>query len=542
MIKSIVTVIFVILLMFSISFSYAESSNVQIDLHYKNNDRVSAYELFFIIYPEHEPPFRITPDEIPAQFTLESGYRYNAELFVNDMFIEGFSIDLISQSSVYFEITVPTPSGLLFSVLYDDGYTGLEDATISIKSHIGNEWRSLKTAYDGKTYRTWIQSTTYDNNFYTATISVTENINYVVDEIHLKPGESKTLKIKTPWPKEIDQIRINTFDHEGKLLKKSKNHFLQIFDGDILLREQKIPHFGIVTFTLLPVGEYQLKLVEKISENIFHTWADEHIVVAGDTLYYEIHKEQYPITDTQSCNCVSFRFDDIQDFWLTEQQHQVIEIFENYNAGLTLGVVGKWNGDDHQNIKFIKSSLENENIELANHGWVHENFSLLSFDEQQKLLIVSNDKILQVFGTSPNVFIPPFNAFNQDTLSVLETNGFSHISSSIHWDEPNSNDSKLYHFPQTTEMGYWDNEKQKFVGNNPNDVFLEAIDFFNQYGYAVIMMHPQDFSIFRNGEYTSELDYGTLNDLQLLLDMFEDSGLDIVPIGQINQKLTKLNQ
>ncbi|MCH7647408.1 MAG: hypothetical protein IIA83_02215, partial [Thaumarchaeota archaeon] len=75
MIKSIVTVIFVISLMFGISFSYAESSNVQIDLHYKNNDRVSAYELFFIIYPEHEPPFRITPDEIPAQFTLESGHR-----------------------------------------------------------------------------------------------------------------------------------------------------------------------------------------------------------------------------------------------------------------------------------------------------------------------------------------------------------------------------------------------------------------------------------------------------------------------------------
>ena len=71
--------------------------------------------------------------------------------------------------------------------------------------------------------------------------------------------------------------------------------------------------------------------------------------------------------------------------------------------------------------------------------------------------------------------------------------------------------------------------------NDPREIFEEAIEFSNQYGYAVIMMHPQDFSLFRNGEYTSELDYDALNDLQLLLELFENSGLSIVPIGQINQ-------
>ena len=520
-----------------LSFAYAEQSDIQVDLHYQNGDRVPAYELFFIIYSDHKPPFRITPDEIPAQFTLESGHKYNAELFVNDMFIESFSIDLISNTSQEFDITVPTPSGLLFSIFYDDGYTVLDGAIISVKSHTGNEWRTLKTAYDGETYRTWLQSTTFDDNFYTATISLTDNINYIINEIHLEPGKSETLRITTPWPEKIDRIGIKILDYDGEIIKKSKNHYLQIFSGEILLHEKKIPHFGFVTFTLLPPGEYKLKLIEKFSENIFHTWANKNIIVIGDTLNYEINEEQYPIKNMESCNCISFRFDDIQDFWLTQQQHQVIEIFERNNAGLTLGVIGEWNGNDHQNIEFIKSSLENGNIELANHGWMHENFSLLSFDDQQKLLTDSNNKILQVFDTTPNVFIPPLNAFNQDTLYVLETNGFSHISSSVNWDKPDFNDSKLYHFPQTTEIGYWDNEKQKFVGNNIDNVFLEAIDFSNQYGYAVIMMHPQDFSIFRNGVYTSELDYDALNNLQLLLDMFENSGLKIVPVGKINQKL-----
>lgn len=536
MIKSIVFTIVTILILSSILFSYGDSFNVQIDLHYENGDRVPAYELFFIIYPDHKPPFRITPDEIPAQFTLDSGHKYNAELFVNDMFIEGFSIDLISEPTQSFEIYVPTPSGLLFSIFYDDGRTVLEDATISVKSHIGNEWRNLKTAYDGKTYRTWVQSTTYDDNYYTATISLSENINYTVDEIHLDPGESKILIINTSWSKEIDSIKIKTYDNTGSLLKKSKNHYLQILDGNILLREVKIPHFGTLLFDLVPIGEYQLKLIEKISENVFHTWAIEDIVVSGEILVYDIQKESHPITDMNSCNCVSFRFDDLQDFWLTEQQHEIINIFERNNAGLTLGLIGKWNGDDYQNIEFIKSALKNENFELANHGWIHENFSLLSFDEQQTLISDSNEKIFKVFETNPKTFIPPLNAFNQDTLSILEINGFENISSSVHWDEPDSDDVTLNHFPQITEVGYWDNGKQKFVGNNPHKIFEEAIGFSNQYGYAVIMMHPQDFSIFRDGEYTSELDYNALNDLQLLLDMFENSGLDIVPIGQINPK------
>jgi hypothetical protein len=278
-----------------ISFSHADEFNVQIDLHYENGDRVSPYESFFIIYPDHKEPFRIVPTDIPAKLVLEEGHVYNAEFFVNDMFIEGFSIDLISQTSEKFEITVPTPSGLAFSVFYDDGRTLVEDATISVSSHTGFEWRHLKTAYDGKTYRTWVQSTTYDSDHYVATVQLTENIQYVVDEIRLAPGESKTMQITTPWPTQMDYVKIKVFDLDGKVLKKLKNYFVQLIQNDSIIEETRVPHHGIVHLDLLSLGEYELKLIEKISSDVEISWYSKKMILDGSVTLFNIEKNIAPL-------------------------------------------------------------------------------------------------------------------------------------------------------------------------------------------------------------------------------------------------------
>jgi len=515
-----------------LSFADAETSNVQIDLHYENGDRVPAYELFFIIYPDHQEPFRIVPTEIPAKLSLESGHQYNAELFVNDMFIEGFSIDLISKTSENFEITVPTPSGLLFSVYYDDGRTLVEDATISISSHTGFEWRNLKTAYDGKTYRTWVQSTTHESDYYVATVQLTQNIHYVVDEIRLNPGESKTLEINTHWPEQIDYIKVTSQDSDGNILKKSKNHFLQLYFDNELISEKKIAHFGKSTFDLLPIGEYELQLVEKYDDG-FDVWATKKIILDGSIETFEIKKEIIPLSQEDSCKCISFRLDDIQDFWLTSQQQTVIEMFDSKNAGLTLGIIGSWNGDDQNNVNFVKSKLEQSNkFEIANHGWIHEDFTLLPYETQSELIVKSNQKITDTFNIKPTTFIPPLNAFNAETLEILENNGFTEISSSIHWEKTTYGDS-LSHYPQKSATGVWDSEKQRFVGKNHQEIFEESLEFYKENGYAVIMMHPQDFSMYYEGVYSSNLNQYALNELELLIDLIQSSGLDIVPINQI---------
>ena len=40
------------------------------------------------------------------------------------------------------------------------------------------------------------------------------------------------------------------------------------------------------------------------------------------------------------CNCVVFRLDDIQDYWLNKIQMEVINTFKEKNIDLTTGVIG----------------------------------------------------------------------------------------------------------------------------------------------------------------------------------------------------------
>ena len=44
-------------------------------------------------------------------------------------------------------------------------------------------------------------------------------------------------------------------------------------------------------------------------------------------------------SNLQSCNCVAFRFDDVQGYWLNDVQITVIETLEKKNVPLTIGII-----------------------------------------------------------------------------------------------------------------------------------------------------------------------------------------------------------
>src|SRR5574341_533686 len=75
-----------------------------------------------------------------------------------------------------------------------------------------------------------------------------------------------------------------------------------------------------------------------------------------------------------SCNCVAFRLDDIQNYFLNNAQVEIINTFQKNNANLTVGVIGNYFGEDPVITNFLKERLENgtPKIEIANHGWNHE--------------------------------------------------------------------------------------------------------------------------------------------------------------------------
>lgn len=79
-----------------------------------------------------------------------------------------------------------------------------------------------------------------------------------------------------------------------------------------------------------------------------------------------------------TCKCVVFRLDDVQDYFLTEAQMKVMNLFEKENASLTIGIIGNFFGNDTRIVSFVKNETKQPQFQFANHGWNHEDFSLLS--------------------------------------------------------------------------------------------------------------------------------------------------------------------
>src|SRR5574341_341366 len=96
-----------------------------------------------------------------------------------------------------------------------------------------------------------------------------------------------------------------------------------------------------------------------------------------------------------SCQCVSFRLDDVQDYFLNQPQMAVVQTFEEKNAGLTIGIIGDYFGEDPTLLSFLREKVSNPSLrmDVANHGWNHEDFTTFDKNEQANLLSKSNDRI-----------------------------------------------------------------------------------------------------------------------------------------------------
>ena len=174
---------------------------------------------------------------------------------------------------------------------------------------------------------------------------------------------------------------------------------------------------------------------------------------------------------------------------------------------------------------------------IANHGIDNEPMTNFNKDEQSLRIRQQNDQIFKVFGKRPEVFIPPQNRFNDDTIAALKDNKMKYLSSSLVQGEvppfPLEN-ATLYRFPEITTTGRYDPGLGVFVGVPSNQVFSEALDGLEQFGFAVITLHPQEFSVIKDGTYSNEANSEQLRELELLIDKVQGACLEIVPVGQIN--------
>jgi peptidoglycan/xylan/chitin deacetylase (PgdA/CDA1 family) len=250
-------------------------------------------------------------------------------------------------------------------------------------------------------------------------------------------------------------------------------------------------------------------------------------------------------TAHSSCNCVVFRMDDIQDYFVRSAQLAIMNQFTERNQSLTLGIIMNAIGNDSEIINKVKQGNSSGLFELAVHGWNHTNYINLTEEEQRLSLEDARKKMIKLFGNASELFIPPYNAFNDNTLNAMRQVEMKIIdgnASSIDQLQlkGNSNDSsnntkesattlpspleskKIFYIPAT--ISFKDYYGGKYLRNSDQSILNNVTNSIDIYGYAVVVLHPQDFMrIAANGSLTSTIDQNEINDFSHLLNLMSSS-------------------
>jgi hypothetical protein len=252
--------------------------------------------------------------------------------------------------------------------------------------------------------------------------------------------------------------------------------------------------------------------------------------------------------DRPKCNCVVFRLDDIHDNEFRLGQIISMELFSLKNQSLSLALIMDPIGNDSKIMDKVREGVSRGLFELGIHGWNHTDYRNLTQKEQRDSLEMANKKMKLLFGKESKIFIPPEGEFNNDTIGAMNQLGLRIISGGM-WAEENfdqrksifnatnrvqENDSlhqQIYHLPATVYLKDYDNGK--WIKNSIENIVINATNSIDKYGYAIIVIHPQDLLKIENGEFVDILITNEIKDLSMLIDSILSRGVDIVSFSKV---------
>ena len=568
---------------FLIQHAYAEETqSLQIEVKYTNGDRIDAYQTDFVVYQDSDksPFLEKKLESNPETIVLPKDHRYKVEVYVNGMFSEVGYVELNNESKKL-EIKIPLPGGLKFNVFFEDGETPIEGATLIIKSQDGQEQKIGKTDDLGQTMRYWLQSTSLIDNYYIAEVYFDDYLLTSVSNIKVHQGISQEQKIKVPIPSIIEElITFTLFDTGSNPIMKANGNYsvLLISSDENQFLEPISGSKGEIYFSSIPSGVYSVHVLK--NNEIDPLWKESEVIVTGKQNEFKLIQEN-PIsleiseetvddqsTDessdletnsesvikkvsepkiyapsiekfTVSCQCVAFRLDDIQDYWLNDVQINLINLFSQNKIPLTVGIIANSFGEDKAITEAIKNNLKKDEITIANHGLDSTPFTLFDKNKQESMLKESSDIIHKKLNVDTKIFIPPQNRFNEDTENVLKENGFTYLSASLLSDSapfPLKN-QELYRFPELATTGEYVPSQNRILGVSADKTFSDAMKAIQTHGFAVITIHPQEYAVFQGGEYINEVNESQTTQLKLLIEKINKRHIQIVSLDAIDSKI-----
>ncbi len=536
-----------------------ESRTVQVEVNYTNGDSADFYGMSLVIYQDYGnmPILKKEMGNNPDSISLPKDHKYKIEVYANGMYGDVGYVDLKSNQEKI-NIDIPLSGGLQFNVFYKDGQTPIKGATVSVKSHDGTQWRLGKTNDQGDTIRYWIQSTTKDTDYYIADVYLGEIHLTTLTQIKLFPGLTKDQKIIVPIPAVVeDLITVSLYKTESEKITKPDGDFSVLLKDNMgnIVKKSQINSRGEAYFSSIPSKEYSLIVLKNGVADA--SWQEKNVAITGQENMFRMTKINEPpiipevIEDTHtednepisSCDCVAFRFDGVQDYWLNDVQIAYVNTFVEKNIPLTVAIIADSFGNDQKITNVIKDATSKNKLEIASQGIGNAPFTDFSKEEQDNLLKQSIVEILDSTGIRPQIFVPPQNKYNDDTKQALIENKFTHLSGNVLSEEASPfplEGETLYKFPETATTGKYDIEQNLFTGLSSNNTYADTISSLERYGFAVIASHPQEFATIQNGTYTNQINKEQINELELLIQKLQSDRIRIVSIDKINLDSTTI--
>jgi len=242
------------------------------------------------------------------------------------------------------------------------------------------------------------------------------------------------------------------------------------------------------------------------------------------------------LAQPKNCNCVAFRLDDIQDFYLTLGQKTVMDTFASFNAPLTLGIIAGSFGLDINQFIYVLNAINtpSKGIDVALNGWLHEDWTTLSLANQTALLTQSVTHLQSLINRRAQTFVPPFNRWNADLISALKTGGFDVFSASVALDPPpyDTVNPSVWRFPYLATTGV--QGATNVYGSTSEKVISDIRSQIANFGYAVVLVQPMEFLQWTGTAYDpNNVNATSVNMLSDVLSNVTKSGITITTLRGI---------
>ncbi len=535
--------------------SFADGSgSIAVTLTYTNGDTADYWPVSFKIYQDSsQTPYKEIESVTGNPFNIVSlpmNHQYKIVTYANSMYS---SVTYVNLQQPHQDVTIklPIPGGMRINAFYNDGLTPIANATVYVRDgQLNKTWGHGPTNADGNSLRFWIEPTTYSGDHYVVDIHIGDHLVYSTSPVYLRPGISQEIKITTNWPPIVNSlVTVTVFNAQSHAVVPSDGKFLvSLFDSvGNKVSDSPVTPRGDAYFSNLKIGDYAFK-VTRTTDN--SEWATANMTEDGTITSIKIPPTQkapivtptgppvtspiVPPTNNQApkpipnCNCVAFRLDNVQDYWLDDVQIKMVDSFDSKGAGITVGIIGKAFGNDTKLVNYLKSKTGS--LDIAIGGWSFEDYTTLTKDQQSVLLQQSKTKISNMLGATPTVFIPPYGKTNNDTLYAAASNNIKIISGT-----PLVISSDL----SENISSYPANIFSGVLAQNTNQSMLDEKimssikDTVHASGYTIVTLNFQYYAQDNGTVKTNVPDMQKIQDLQSLIDTIRSSGYHITTISEL---------